>query len=199
MISTMVGTIGGLVTTLVGLGHALWIFGILQIFSNVGYYLLSLLGKQTPTSRSYAANQLRAPHPGIGTGAFAVLLLRLTQKRFSATRYAFLSSMFALPRVAGRQITGFAVDAVGWSTFFLLTLMVGIPAADARTFRALWRAGAAVRRRGTGRASSVDAGRWTAAPWHHRGLGLTIGARCYSWPSWTRCRPCAALHQEPRS
>ena len=36
---------------------------------------------------------------GLGTGAFGVLLLRLTEKRFSATQYALFSSLFALPRV----------------------------------------------------------------------------------------------------
>jgi PAT family beta-lactamase induction signal transducer AmpG len=63
----------------------------------------------------------------MGTGAFSVLLLRLTEKRFSATQYALFSSLFALPRVLAGPITGFAVDALGWSTFFLATMVVGIP------------------------------------------------------------------------
>jgi PAT family beta-lactamase induction signal transducer AmpG len=63
----------------------------------------------------------------MGTGAFSVLLLRLTEKRFSATQYALFSSLFALPRVVAGPITGFAVAAVGWPTFFLSTLVVGIP------------------------------------------------------------------------
>jgi PAT family beta-lactamase induction signal transducer AmpG len=64
---------------------------------------------------------------GMGTGAFSVLLLRLTEKRFSATQYALFSSLFALPRVAAGPITGFAVNAIGWSNFFLATLVIGIP------------------------------------------------------------------------
>jgi PAT family beta-lactamase induction signal transducer AmpG len=63
----------------------------------------------------------------MGTGAFAVLLLRLTEKRFSATQYALFSSLFALPRVLAGPVTGFAVSAVGWSTFFLATMAVGVP------------------------------------------------------------------------
>jgi PAT family beta-lactamase induction signal transducer AmpG len=63
----------------------------------------------------------------MGTGAFSVLLLRLTEKRFSATQYALFSSLFALPRVVAGPITGFTVNAVGWPTFFLSTLVVGIP------------------------------------------------------------------------
>jgi PAT family beta-lactamase induction signal transducer AmpG len=64
---------------------------------------------------------------GMGTGAFAVLLLRLTQKRFSATQYALFSSLFALPRLLAGPVTGFVVDAIGWSTFFLGTMVLGIP------------------------------------------------------------------------
>jgi MFS transporter, PAT family, beta-lactamase induction signal transducer AmpG len=67
------------------------------------------------------------PGSGMGTGAFSVLLLRLTEKRFSATQYALFSSLFALPRVAAGPITGFAVSAMGWSSFYLMTLVVGIP------------------------------------------------------------------------
>ena len=53
--------------------------------------------------------------------------MRMTQKRFSATQYALFSSMFALPRLLAGPIAGFAVDAMGWPTFFLSTLVMGIP------------------------------------------------------------------------
>ena len=117
---------GGWVTTLAGLGHALWIFGFLQLFSNIGYYILSILGKPVAPAL-YAATGFELLTSGMGTGAFSVLLLRLTEKRFSATQYALFSSLFALPRVAAGPITGFAVAAIGWSSFFLTTLVIGIP------------------------------------------------------------------------
>jgi PAT family beta-lactamase induction signal transducer AmpG len=63
----------------------------------------------------------------MGTGAFSVLLLRLTEKRFSATQYALFSSLFALPRVLAGPITGFMVDGLGWPIFFLSTIVIGIP------------------------------------------------------------------------
>jgi MFS transporter, PAT family, beta-lactamase induction signal transducer AmpG len=128
---TLVATFGGAifgswVTTLAGLGHALWIFGFLQLFSNLGYYALSILGRPIPMAL-YGATGFELLASGMGTGAFSVLLLRLTEKRFSATQYALFSSLFALPRVVAGPITGFAVSAVGWPTFFLSTLVVGIP------------------------------------------------------------------------
>ena len=111
--TTMVGAVfGGWVTTLAGLGHALWIFGFLQLFSNLGYYVLSILGSPVPMAL-YAATGFELLASGMGTGAFSVLLLRLTEKRFSATQYALFSSLFALPRVVAGPITGFAVASRG--------------------------------------------------------------------------------------
>ena len=118
--------IGGWITTLIGLGHSLWLFGILQVFSNVGYFLLSLAGEPN-IPLFYAATSFELTTSGLGTGAFSVLLLRMTQKRFSATQYALFSSLFALPRLLAGPITGFAVDAIGWSWFFLATMIFGIP------------------------------------------------------------------------
>jgi PAT family beta-lactamase induction signal transducer AmpG len=75
----------------------------------------------------YGATGFELLTSGMGTGAFSVLLLRLTEKRFSATQYALFSSLFALPRVLAGPITGFAVNAIGWPAFFLTTLVIGIP------------------------------------------------------------------------
>jgi PAT family beta-lactamase induction signal transducer AmpG len=118
--------IGGFVTTLIGLGHSLWIFGLLQIVSNAGYLGLAVL--ETPNLPAmYAATGFEVFSTGLGNGAFGVLLLRLTQKRFSATQYALFSSLFAMPRVVAGPITGFVVNAAGWPAFFALTILLGIP------------------------------------------------------------------------
>jgi len=124
---TITGTfVGGIVTTTTGLGHALWIFGVLQIFSNAGYFLLSVLDGPNLVAM-YGATGFEVFTSGLGMGAFGVLLLRLTEKRFSATQYALFSSLFALPRVVAGPITGFTVAAIGWPSFFLLTMALGVP------------------------------------------------------------------------
>ena len=43
----------------------------------------------------YGATSFELFTSGLGTGAFSVLLLRMTQRRFSATQYALFSSLFA--------------------------------------------------------------------------------------------------------
>jgi PAT family beta-lactamase induction signal transducer AmpG len=126
LLASLLGTFsGGLVTTVIGLGHALWVFGFLQIFSNVGYVILA--GSPVNVPLMYAATGFETLTSGMGTGAFSVLLLRLTQKRFSATQYALLSSLFGLPRLVAGPLAGFLVDAVGWRTFFLLSMAGGLP------------------------------------------------------------------------
>ena len=118
--------IGGGITTLVGLGRALWIFGVLQIGSNVGYFLLAGLSAPNPPAM-YAAAAFELGTSGLGTGAFTVLLIRITQKRFSATQYALFSSLFAVPRILAGPIAGATVEAVGWQVFYLSTMVLGIP------------------------------------------------------------------------
>ena len=124
--ATLLGTfLGGFFTTLIGLGHSLWLFGFLQTFSNAGYVILA--GSPVNVPLMYAATGFEMLTSGMGTGAFSVLLLRMTQKRFSATQYALFSSLFGLPRLVAGPLSGFLVEAVGWRTFFLLTLVFGVP------------------------------------------------------------------------
>jgi MFS transporter, PAT family, beta-lactamase induction signal transducer AmpG len=120
------GTIaGGLLTQSVGLGRALWIAGLAQMGSNLGYALVAQVGPDRGVV--YAATVVEYVTTGMGNGAFGVLLLRLTQKRFSATQYALLSSLFSIPRVFAGPVAGLLADALGWRDFFVFTVVTGIP------------------------------------------------------------------------
>ena len=126
LFATLSGTfIGGVLTTILGLGHSLWVFGFLQIISNIGYILVSTSEVNRPLM--YGAMGFESLTQGLGTGAFSVLLLRMTQKRFSATQYALFSSLFGLPRILSGPLTGFMVDAMGWTAFFWTSMVFGIP------------------------------------------------------------------------
>ena len=123
---TLIGTfLGGLACSWIGLGHSLWVFGALQILSNVGYVLITHLPGNRPLY--YGAISFEVMTTGLGMGAFGVLLLRMTRKRFSATQYALFSSLFGLPRILAGPVTGVVVDAVGWRPFFYMTMAAGIP------------------------------------------------------------------------
>jgi PAT family beta-lactamase induction signal transducer AmpG len=126
LFAIIVGTFaGGLLAQARGLGPALWISGLLQVFSNLGYAVLAELG--TLRAAMYAATAFEYLTTGLGSGALGVMLLRLTQKRFSATQFALLSSLFTIPRVLAGPPAGMLADALGWRDFFVLTLLFGVP------------------------------------------------------------------------
>lgn len=117
--------LGGIFTNLLGLGRALWVFGLLQVFSNVGY--LYLANTEHNGLAMIVAMGIETLCQGLGTGAFSVLLLRMTQKRFSATQYALFSTLFGMGRIFSGPVAGFTVDSVGWSWFFVSSMVLGIP------------------------------------------------------------------------
>jgi PAT family beta-lactamase induction signal transducer AmpG len=144
LFATLAGTFaGGFVTTAFGLGHSLWIFGFLQIFSNIGYVFVARTGAAdaviTLTDRAimYGALGFESVCSGLGTGAYGVLLLRMTQKRFSVTQYALFSSLFAIPRLFAGPVIGFSIFALShddpaqlpraWELFYWGTLLAGVP------------------------------------------------------------------------
>ena len=117
--------LGGAATNIIGLGRALWIFGTLQIVSNLGYVLLANI----PMNRfaMYSALGFETLTQGLGTGAFSVLLLRMTQKRFSAAQYALFSTLFGMGRILSGPVAGVTVDSLGWSLFFWISIPLGLP------------------------------------------------------------------------
>jgi MFS transporter, PAT family, beta-lactamase induction signal transducer AmpG len=135
LIFTISGTIfGAAITKKVGVGRALWIFGVLQAVACLGYVLVDRLaagiaGEQPIGNRlvMYGAMAVETGCQGMATGALDVFLIRLTQKRFSATQYALFASIFALGRTLAGAPTGILVDALGWTPFFLLTILASVP------------------------------------------------------------------------
>jgi MFS transporter, PAT family, beta-lactamase induction signal transducer AmpG len=125
-VASIGGTVvGGILTGPMGLGRALWVFGLLQLSANLGYAAVAQVGPNRLLM--YGAHAFELGSSGLAQGAFGVLLLRLTQKRFSATQYALLSSLFSLPRILAGPITGVLADALGWRDFFILTVFFGVP------------------------------------------------------------------------
>lgn len=124
--ATVVGAfIGGFVTQRIGVARALWLFGILQGVSNLGYALLAAVPPNFWIM--IAVTAVEAAIIGMCAGAFGVLLIRLTSKRFSATQFALFSSLFALARSFSGPPAGALAVGLGWPLFFLATVPAVLP------------------------------------------------------------------------
>jgi MFS transporter, PAT family, beta-lactamase induction signal transducer AmpG len=124
--ATLLGAfVGGLLMTRSGLVRSLLIFGVLQAVSNLGFVALALAGKNSMVLT--AAVVLENVTGGMGTAAFVALVMSLCDPRYTATQFALLSSLEALGRVFAGRPSADIVGVVGWTQFFVLTVVVALP------------------------------------------------------------------------
>ena len=64
---------------------------------------------------------------GMGTAAYAAFMASITNKKFTATQYALLTSLMGIPRVIASAPTGFAATHMGWGGFFLFCALIAVP------------------------------------------------------------------------
>ena len=119
------GLIGGVLIMRLGIFRALWVFGILQGVSTAGFAVLAQIG---PSVAGLAAViSFENLSGGMGTAAYIAYMASLTNKKFTATQYALLSSLMGVPRVIAAAPTGFLADFMGWSAFFILCALIAVP------------------------------------------------------------------------
>ena len=138
LIFIIAGTVvGAALTKKMGVGRALWVFGVLQAVACLGYVAVDRVAVNLPAGTTgqtfgvrlamYAATALETGCQGLATGALDVFLIRLTKKRFSGTQYALFASVFALGRTLAGAPAGILVDALGWTSFFVVTIFASVP------------------------------------------------------------------------
>ncbi len=126
LFATILGALyGGVLMQRLSLFRALLIFGILQGISNAGYWVLSVTDKHMFSMG--AAVFFENLCGGMGTAAFVALLMTLCNKSFSATQFALLSALSAVGRVYVGPIAGWFVEAHGWPTFYLFSVVAAVP------------------------------------------------------------------------
>jgi PAT family beta-lactamase induction signal transducer AmpG len=124
--ATLLGAfVGGLLMTRSGLLRSLLIFGVLQAVSNLGFVVLSVIGKSS--GMLTAAVVIENVTGGMGTAAFVALVMSLCDPRYTATQFALLSSLEALGRVFVGRPSADLVAAVGWTQFYVLTAVAALP------------------------------------------------------------------------
>jgi PAT family beta-lactamase induction signal transducer AmpG len=124
--ATIAGAIaGGLLMLRLGISRSLWIFGLLQAVSTAGFAVLAAAGPSLTALAAVIA--FESVTGGMGTSAFTAYMARLTDRRFTATQYALLSSLMGLPRVFAAAPTGFAAQHMGWQAFFVFCTLAAAP------------------------------------------------------------------------
>ncbi|MBC2711107.1 MAG: AmpG family muropeptide MFS transporter [Desulfosarcina sp.] len=124
--ATVAGTLfGGMVMIRLGIIRSLWVFGILQALSTAGFALLATIGPNlTALSAVISFENLSG---GMGTSAYAAYMASITDKRFTATQYALLTSLMGIPRVLASAPTGYLATHMGWEGFFMFCTVIALP------------------------------------------------------------------------
>ncbi len=126
LIATLVGAfLGGLMVARWGLLPALWVCGILQLFSNLGFAGLAMAGHDVTALAAVIAFENLAG--GMGTTAFVAFLAALCNRNYTATQYALLSSLMAVARTFIAAPGGFVAEQVDWTVYFVLTAVIAVP------------------------------------------------------------------------
>ena len=116
---------GGVVVLRLGTLRALLVCGILQTLSNLMYVLQAWVGHDLPTlALTIGIESLTG---GMGSAAFVAYLSGLCNLSFTATQYALLTSLAAVGRTTLSASGGALADALGWSPFFVLATVAGLP------------------------------------------------------------------------
>ncbi|MFV2005106.1 MAG: AmpG family muropeptide MFS transporter [Gammaproteobacteria bacterium] len=123
---TIAGTfIGGMLVMRHGIYKCLLWFGILQSVSTAGFVWLTYMGDNLIALTAVIAFENLSA--GLGTAAYIGFIASLTDKRFTATQFALLTSFMGMPRVFAAAPTGYMVGAFGWEGFFLFCTLIAIP------------------------------------------------------------------------
>jgi PAT family beta-lactamase induction signal transducer AmpG len=140
ILATIGGSLlGGALLLRLGLGRGLWIYGFLQAGANL-LYSLAALSRNAPLdlhqcaalpaidlatrAATYTAIAGEWAAQGMANAALSVFLLRICEKRYSATQFALLSSLFGLGRWASGLPSGWLADRLGYPLFFAVCATV---------------------------------------------------------------------------
>jgi PAT family beta-lactamase induction signal transducer AmpG len=127
LVATLTGAVAGSwLVGRIGVGRALILTGIGQMLSNLMY--LALVGGGRDMGMLFAQVGVENFTDGLADAAFLTYLSGLVNRSFSATQYALLSSLAAVPLRTLGASAGVLAASLGWSHFFILTTLAALPA-----------------------------------------------------------------------
>lgn len=131
------GIVGGIWMISLGINRALWIFGIVQALSILGFSWLSIEG-YNPMLLACVIG-FEAFGVGLGSSAFVAYIAKTSDERYTATQFALFTSLAAIPRTFINASAGYIVDATGWFLFFDLCFILALPGMMLLPIVAPWR------------------------------------------------------------
>ena len=119
------GFLGGILTIRFGVMRILFVGALCSALTNLLFMMLAQAGHDMPLLIIViSADNLSA---GLASAAFIAFLSSLTNISFTAVQYAIFSSLMTLlPKILGGY-SGTIVETFGYSRFFLITALMGIP------------------------------------------------------------------------
>ena len=125
------GILGGIWMLKLGINRALWLFGVAQIVTILGFVWLAWIGpgESTPVRLATLALVIAGESvgAGLGTTAFVAFMARTTHPAYTATQLALFTSLMAVPRTFINATAGWLVEAMGWTSFFWMCFFLAIP------------------------------------------------------------------------
>jgi MFS transporter, PAT family, beta-lactamase induction signal transducer AmpG len=131
------GLLGGWYVDTRGIFKGLWVLGIWQALSNLGYAAAAAVvpaaaqGSDVAVIHQamvYSASALESLTGGLGNGAFLAFLMAITSRAKATTEYAILSSIFAFSRAVAGWAGGIGAQEMGYANYFFLTFWLSFPA-----------------------------------------------------------------------
>lgn len=119
------GFLGGLLSVRFGVIRILLLGALLSAVTNLLFVALAAVGHDL--SMLYVVISVDNLSAGLASAAFVAFLSSLTNIQFTAMQYAIFSSLMTLfPKILGGY-SGTIVDNLGYSHFFMLTALLGLP------------------------------------------------------------------------
>jgi PAT family beta-lactamase induction signal transducer AmpG len=128
------GLIGGALMTRYSIRKCLLAFGVFQGVTPLAFAILVATGPNVLALAFVVAVETLSL--GMGASALTAFMLRLCNRKFSATQYALLTSFMGIPRTIIPASAGFIVDGIGWVNFYVLCVALAIPGLLLIYFRA---------------------------------------------------------------
>jgi len=119
------GIVGGVWLMKIGISRGLWIFGVLQIVSTLGFAWLAKIGPSPVALAALYGFETFAT--GLTMAAFVAYIASTTDPRYTATQFALFTSLASVPRTLASASSGFVVAQTGWFEYFMICAALSIP------------------------------------------------------------------------